>query len=211
MFSLSTKLKNIVLRKMLAGKILLLFLKGWILNVQSCSFLVANFQLPRSESQEFSHINHYLKLRGPDYTNIETHHNITFVHNLLSMTGKFNPQPFVSREKDIVILFNGEIYNYKDFGHFESDGDCLLPLYEKFGESFFGHLDGEFAIVVFDFSKQLVLVSSDVFGTKPLWFAHEKHRFCISSYKSALVRLKFLESSIKHFRANTITRYHCTV
>ena len=48
----------------------------------------------------------------------------------------FTKQPFVDVDRGLVALFNGEIYNYLDFGDFQSDGECLLPLYLKSGTDF---------------------------------------------------------------------------
>ncbi|CAD7937778.1 unnamed protein product, partial [Amoebophrya sp. A25] len=58
-----------------------------------------------------------------------------------------------------------------------SDGDVILPMYRRYGPKFIQRLDGEFAIVVVDLAKQLVIVSTDVFGTKPLYIS----AFAVSS------------------------------
>ena len=47
------------------------------------------------------------------------------------MTGDFTKQPFC--EDNIVCLYNGEIYNYKEFGDYKSDGLCLIDLYKEHG------------------------------------------------------------------------------
>ena len=57
---------------------------------------------------------------------------LTFIHNLLSITGNFTIQPFI--ENNIICLYNGEIYNYGDY---KSDGECLIPLYKKHGFDFY--------------------------------------------------------------------------
>ena len=118
------------------------------------------------------------------------HNSFTFIHNLLHLTGKKTIQPFIDKENDIVCLFNGEIYNYKEFGKYQSDGCCLLDVYKKYGNNFVKKLDGEFALVLFDFNKEIFFISTDVFATKPLWytFNEEKGKMGISTYKSALVR-----------------------
>ena len=95
--------------------------------------------------------NSRIQLRGQDYTNRFGYKGFTFVHNLLSITGEFTPQPFVS--DDIVCLYNGEIYNHK---FIKSDGEVLIPLYKKYGTDFPKYLDGEFAIVLFDFKKEII-------------------------------------------------------
>ena len=94
-----------------------------------CSILCSNLI-----TSDYDNYNFYLKQRGPDSTNVIKVDNYTFLHNLLSMTGDFTTQPFV--DDDIVCIYNGEIYNHKDYGDFKSDGECLIPLYKEFGTKF---------------------------------------------------------------------------
>ena len=68
-------------------------------------------------------------------------------------------------------LFNGEIYNFKDLiPDARSDSSVILPLYSRLGPKFIRSLDGEFSIVVVDKEKQRALMSTDVFGTKPVFY-----------------------------------------
>ena len=133
----------------------------------------------------------YLKYRGPDATNHVEVNGVEFVHTLLSMTGPVTMQPFVSENKKKIAIFNGEIYNYKDFGDYLSDGECLLPLYEKYGPDFVSKLDGEYALSIVDFENDILLFSTDVFSIKPLWFSKEGTDWGLSSYESCLLRLGF--------------------
>ena len=108
--------------------------------------------------------NSYIQKRGQDATNVSVYNGITFLHNLLSITGEFTPQPFI--EDDIVCLFNGEIYNHS---FKKTDGENIIPLYKKHGIMFPKELDGEFAIALYDFKNDIVLFVTDRFATKPLW------------------------------------------
>lgn len=105
-----------------------------------------------------------IQLRGQDYTGEHKQNGLTFVHNLLSITGEFTPQPFVN--DNIVALFNGEIYNlpFK-----KSDGENIIPYYKKYGWEFAKYFDGEWAIALYDFNKKIAVFSTDLFATKPLW------------------------------------------
>jgi len=141
--------------------------------------------------ENLPHIIEFLKHRGPDATNHIEVNGVNFVHTLLSMTGPVTLQPFVSKDRTKVALFNGEIYNYKDFGDYGSDGECLLGLYDNYGTEMITHLDGEYAVIVIDFSKDLLIFSTDVFSIKPLWFAKDNGEFGLSSYESCLERLGF--------------------
>ena len=140
---------------------------------------------------DLPHVIEFLKFRGPDQTNHVEVKNIHFVHTLLSMTGPPTLQPFVSADEKRVAIFNGEIYNYRDFGDYQSDGECLLPLYEEYGIDFVSKLDGEYALAIVDFEKDILIFSTDVFSIKPLWFAKEGSDWGLSSYESCLSRLGF--------------------
>lgn len=158
-----------------------------------CSFIVTNIN-----TEQLDYVNEYTKLRGPDRTNVVKINNVTFLHNLLSITGDFTEQPFI--KNDIICLYNGEIYNSLNFGNYKSDGECLIPLYEKYGVDFIKKIDGEFSIVLFDFAKNIVVLSTDIFSTKPMWTAKDGDKFCICSYKSNADRLGFKD--VKRFDPN---------
>ena len=150
-----------------------------------CSILFSS-----KEIDNLDFINERIKYRGPDYTRLINQDKYTFVHNLLSITGDFTEQPFV--KDDMVCMFNGQIYNYKTFGEYKSDGECLIPLYEKYGVDFVKHLDGEFTILLVDFKEDILVVTTDIFSTKPLYMsADDEKTFGFSSYASPLQRLDF--------------------
>jgi asparagine synthase (glutamine-hydrolysing) len=161
-----------------------------------CSFIFTNKNIG-----DLNFVNQLTRLRGPDHTS-QVHKGVfTFVHNLLSITGAFTPQPTISADNQIFCLFNGEIYNYREFGGFDNDSLCLIPLYEAHGPDFIRRLDGEFAIVLADFRQGLLIVTTDVFGTKPLWVAREGKYTGAATYRSPLQRLGF--SRIQKVAANT--------
>jgi len=99
-------------------------------------------------------------------------------------------------------MYNGEIYNHAHFGKFASDGLCLIPAYQAAGASFLGELDGEFAISLLDWKEGVLILATDVFGTKPLHYAIEGARIAVSSYASALTKIGF-GPSIKKVPPNT--------
>ena len=148
-----------------------------------CSFTVTNKDIDLNITNFFS------QKRGPDYTNIKKINNISFLHNLLHITGEKTIQPLI--EGDIVCLLNGEIYNYKDFGNYKSDGECLIPLYKEFGLDFAKKLDGEFAICLIDFKKSNLIIINDTFATKPIWYSFEENNFAVASYESSIRNLGF--------------------
>ena len=104
-------------------------------------------------------------------------------HSLLSLTGKFTPQP-VSK-KDINLIFNGQIYNY-DSSKYSSDSYFILDEYIKNPKLFWKSLDGEYAIVIHDSKNNMVTFLTDIFGTKPLYYSVKQKIITISSLKSTL-------------------------
>jgi len=161
-----------------------------------CSFLFTDVDV-----SDFDYTNHYMKFRGPDATNSIQVNEYTIAHNILSITGDFAPQPFVDHDDEIVCVYNGQIYNYTDFGDYGSDGECIIPTYKKFGERAFVTLDGEFAIVLADFKNNLLHLVTDPFATKPLWYGIEGGKIAVASYESAV---KSLGIKAVKLEANTI-------
>lgn len=152
-----------------------------------CSFLGLSY-IP----DDLDYVNELNKRRGPDGTNIINFKGHCFAHNLLSITGEYTEQPFI--QNDVVVLFNGEIYNFESFDfECKSDGEVILPLYHRYGKDFASKLDGEFAIVICDFQKREILFITDAFATKPLWYAFEAGRMGFSSYESVLKRSLFTD------------------
>lgn len=150
-----------------------------------CSFTVINDNVDLNIDNKFS------QRRGPDLTTINNIRGISILHNLLHITGDKTPQPFV--DGDLVCVLNGEIYNYKDFGDYTSDGQCLIPLYKKHGLEFAKKLDGEFAICLIDFNKSVLILINDTFATKPLWIGTNGDKWGVASYESSLNRFPQVE------------------
>lgn len=153
-----------------------------------CGILFTNKDI---SSYDINHIIEFLKKRGPDSINIKKIKKYTFVHTLLSMTGPLTTQPFYNHDKSVLCIFNGEIYNFEQFGNYNSDGECLIPLYEKYDNDFIKKLDGEFAIILVDFTKNIIILSTDIFSTRPLWIGYDNdNNYGISTYQSCLDRIK---------------------
>jgi len=164
---------------------------------------MCSFNILSIVNNDLKEINFHTQKRGPDKTVIKKINDITFIHNLLHITGKYKEQPF--EKNNIVCVFNGEIYNYKNINKdYESDGDCIIDLYLKYDIDFSKHLDGEFAIAILDFNKNLLILSTDVFSTKPLFYCLESNNFMVSTYESCIVKNKM--SNIKKLEANTVIK-----
>src|SRR6476620_116844 len=100
-------------------------------------------------------------------------------------------QPIYTEDKQKVILFNGEIYNYKSLRNqllalgvtfkTECDTEVILKLYEQHGVSSFSMLDGMFAFSIFDKTLNKVFIARDFFGEKPLYYTQKGDSFIWAS------------------------------
>lgn len=137
--------------------------------------------------------------RGPDEGGYYSDGNIALgMRRLKIIDLSSGSQPIYNEDKTVVTVFNGEIYNYlrlrdmlKSKGHrfhTNSDTEVIVHLYEEYGENFPVHLNGMFAIALWDTAKKTLLLARDRLGEKPLHYAHTGDAFLFSSeIKSILV------------------------
>ena len=100
-------------------------------------------------------------------------------------------QPMFNEDKSLVLVFNGEIYNFKDLraelikaGHTfanNSDSEVLLHGYEQWGEELVGRLRGMFAFVIFDRRDKSIFAARDMFGIKPFYYTFMNGSFIFGS------------------------------
>ena len=109
-------------------------------------------------------------------------------------------QPFYSLDKNVVLVFNGEIYNYKLLrkklinSHkvkflTQSDTEVILKLYELFGTESFKMLDGMFAFSIFDKKKNKLFLVRDFFGEKPLYYKIDKNSLYWASELKSIISI----------------------
>lgn len=141
-----------------------------------CSFIFCRSRTPITNDQ-LEVANRFSRLRGPDHTKIVRLQEkkdiyITMLHNLLDISGAAAEQPVTlnSDGTEYYALFNGEIYNFKEFGSYKSDTACILPGWLQYGNEFPEKLAGEYAIVIYNRRKQTLNILVDQFLTKPLYF-----------------------------------------
>lgn len=106
-------------------------------------------------------------------------------------------QPIFSQNKQLVIVFNGEIYNYQKLRkelvskgikfNTQSDTEVILKLYEEEGESSFKKLDGMFAFSIYDKRKNKILIVRDFFGEKPLYYSNLNNQFIWASELKSII------------------------
>lgn len=141
--------------------------------------------------------------RGPDDSGefINEASGVGLGHVRLSIIdlSKFGHQPMKNSDGSVVLVFNGEIYNYRELssaleakgylfqGH--SDTEVLLNLYLEEGEGMLSHLNGIFAFAIWDDRKRSLLLARDALGVKPLYFAESSRGIAFSSEIKGLLPL----------------------
>ena len=115
-------------------------------------------------------------------------------------------QPMCNEDESVWMVFNGEIYNYRDLrrrlegaGHqfkTESDTECIIHLYEDEGPECFTHLNGMFAVAIWDSRNRRLVLGRDRLGKKPLVYRHEPGRLLFASELKSLLSLPGLPREV---------------
>src|SRR3954454_3653476 len=140
-----------------------------------------------------------LRHRGPDGSGlfIDNHAQVTLAHTRLAIIDlTTGDQPLESEDGEIVLAANGEIYDFETIrGSLQakgyqfrsgSDSEVIIYLYKEYGLDCFEHLRGEFAFLLFDRPKGLLLAGRDRFGIKPLYFSRLAHGIVFASEMKAI-------------------------
>ncbi|MDO5559966.1 MAG: asparagine synthase (glutamine-hydrolyzing) [Oscillospiraceae bacterium] len=133
-----------------------------------------------------------IKHRGPDGEGQYVDGDIALGHRRLSIIDiSQGAQPIYNEDKSLVLVFNGEIYNYKFIreelvkcGHIfttHSDTEVLLHGYEEYGTDLLNKLRGMFSFVIWDKNKKELFGARDFFGIKPLYYAQMGNTFMFGS------------------------------
>ncbi|EKT3956504.1 asparagine synthase (glutamine-hydrolyzing) [Flavobacterium psychrophilum] len=156
--------------------------------------------------------------RGPDDAGIFIEKNIGLGHRRLAIidTSSAGHQPFYSENGRYVIVFNGEIYNYKDFYaelkdkgvalKSDSDTEVLLKLYELYGLEILPRLNGMFAFAIWDKEQKKLVLARDRMGVKPLYYSLYQSTLYFASEQKALfaagIPIQISESGLEEYFFN---------
>ena len=158
------------------------------------------------DAKKIEIMNNVVSHRGPDAVGVYVSNGISLGHTRLSIidTSKQANQPMIDEEKRFVIIFNGEIYNFKDLKeelglyHFKtsSDTEVLLAGYKEWGSALFRKLNGIFAIAIFDTQEKTLILARDKMGVKPLYYFHNAATFMFSSEIKALIATEDIPTTL---------------
>jgi asparagine synthase (glutamine-hydrolysing) len=164
-----------------------------------CGFagIVTTYPAPADQTRAIlTQMGNRLAHRGPDDSQLLVEEQVGLVFRRLSIVDVANgSQPLTNEDGSLVLMVNGEIYNHlalrpllKGRHTFKSrsDAEIILHLYEEMGEQFLQHLNGMFALALWDKRKQRLLIARDRLGIKPLYFHHTPARLIFGSEMKAL-------------------------
>ena len=149
-----------------------------------------------------------LARRGPDASGRYAAGPVAFGHRRLAVIdlSERSSQPMVDATLDLVLVFNGTIYNYPELREqlgakgyrFFSDGDTevILKAWAEWGEDCPQHLQGVFAFAIWDVSKQRLFLARDRLGIKPLYYSITSKCIRFASTSQALIAAGGIDDAI---------------
>ena len=161
--------------------------------------IVAAFEFKDSEKIRIQVLEMSKKIRhrGPDWTGIYSSKKAILAHERLSIVDpESGKQPLYSKNKELILAANGEIYNHNEIKsslkndyQFSTRSDCevILALYQEKGCDFLNELNGIFSFVLYDKKKDFYLIARDHLGIIPLYMGWDSNKiFFIASELKAL-------------------------
>jgi asparagine synthase (glutamine-hydrolysing) len=159
-------------------------------------------------------MNHCLRHRGPDSEGyfVEDHLALA-ISRLAIIDVEGGKQPIGNEDGSIVLVFNGEIYNFRELrqelengGHrfsTRSDTEVIVHAYEEWGDEALHRLNGMFAIALWDKTRERLLLARDRMGEKPLYWHYSAHGLLWASEAKALLAMPWVER-----RVNALALHH---
>jgi len=137
--------------------------------------------------------------RGPDDKGFLLDGNLAMGHRRLSIIdlSEVGRQPMTSEDGSIILILNGEIYNYRELRKelkgqhkfvSQTDTEVIIHLYEEIGVKVFSKLNGMFAIAIYDKKKKQLILARDRFGKKPLYWGQFGETFLFASELKAFLK-----------------------
>ncbi len=145
--------------------------------------------------------------RGPDDAGYFVDGNTGLGHRRLSIIDlSLGHQPMTNEDGSVVIVYNGEIYNFKEVkkelvgkGHIfrtDCDTEVIVHGYEEWGTDCLKRFNGMFAFLLFDKSRQLLWAVRDRLGIKPLYYYQDNDVFIAASEVKAILKTGFVKSAL---------------
>jgi asparagine synthase (glutamine-hydrolysing) len=166
----------------------------------------------------FDEVNTIQYHRGPDAQDSFRHENIQLYHQRLSIIdiSEAANQPF--KKDKYIIIFNGEIYNYKSLRQTlieekgilfrtSSDTEVLLELYRSKGPNCLNDLQGMFAFAIYNLESRELFLARDHFGIKPLFYYSNSRQFAFASELKTLIKAPGIKKDINYLSLTSSLNY----
>ena len=179
-----------------------------------CGFLVLKSnKISKNTKKSFLNSLDFLKRRGPDETKVLEKKNYLIGFTRLSINDlKTASQPYVSNCQNYIIVFNGEIINYRHLAlHLEDNGinikhgheaEVIINLYKLYGNNVVKYLRGFFSFVIINTKTNKVFSAVDRYSIKPLYYSknlnNQKNSFLLTSDYSAVLRGGLIKKKINY-------------
>ena len=155
--------------------------------------------------------------RGPDGEGFYIDDNCALAHRRLAIIDlNTGAQPIYNEDKSKVIIYNGEVYNFKELKEAllkkkhvfktKTDTEVILHGYEQWGEKLPSHLRGMFSFAIWDKNKNELFMARDGFGIKPLYYAKFNDTFMFASEPKAFLAHPDFE---KKLNTDILSAYLC--
>jgi asparagine synthase (glutamine-hydrolysing) len=163
----------------------------------------------RVQSDVLAAMNRRITHRGPDDEGFFIEENVGLAMRRLSIIDvKTGHQPLTNENRDVWIVYNGEIYNHADLredlekkGHqyrTRSDTETIVHLYEEYGRDCVKHLRGMFAFVLWDRRKRVLFAARDRLGIKPFYYRWDNKAFLFGSEIKAILAYPGISPEFNH-------------
>ena len=146
--------------------------------------------------------------RGPDQEGCFSSEGITLAFRRLAIIdlSEHGNQPMLNEDGSVVLVFNGEIYNFQELreelrgkGHLFSslaDSEVIIHGYEEWGTGVLDRLRGMFAFAIYDLPKRRLMLARDRIGIKPLYYTHQQGKLIFASEIKAILEAPNVERGI---------------
>ncbi len=168
---------------------------------------IINFNSNPVEEKVLKKMTDELAHRGPDAQGFFFKNNVGLGHRRLSIIDlKTGDQPIYNEDLTLSLVFNGEIYNFKQLrddlqkkGHIfrsKCDAEVIVHLYEEYAYGCLDYLEGMFAFALWDGRSRKLFIARDRIGKKPLVYWQDKDRFAFSSELKSLLSAPFIKRGV---------------
>jgi asparagine synthase (glutamine-hydrolysing) len=169
----------------------------------------------RVQGDVLARMNRRIEHRGPDDEGFFVEENVGLAMRRLSIIDvKSGHQPLSNENRDVWIVFNGEIYNHAELradletkGHqyrTRSDTETIVHLYEQYGRDCVKHLRGMFAFVIWDRRRRILFAARDRLGIKPFYYRWDGKSFLFGSEIKTILAYPDVSAE---FNRSTLSEY----